>query len=199
MAIDPQDPDFDPEDPEEDGKPSSEDDEAAQAKDSSEADIDAELRRLQQRADENRKAGKQLGLGLPDEEAAGEDLAGEDLLRDLQNPEEAHSLYYAIRRELMNGLPAGGENKELRQFVYDEKNLYLNRGKEIDPDTGIRGSDGRQAYLQHLQNALIAVRRWSAQGGNAFDAFMMFRDMNKQAGFRPSGASGAAAEDAGGA
>ena len=146
-------------------------------------DFEAEVRRLQQKADESRKTGRQLGLGVPNEEAAGEDLADADLLKDVQNPEESHSLYYSIQRELINSLPPGKENEELRRFVYDEKNLYLNRGKEIDA-SGIRGSDGRQAFLHHLRTALVNVKRWAAEGGTAYDAYMMFRDMNTAAGFR---------------
>lgn len=147
-------------------------------------DFEAEVRRLQEKAEESRRTGRQLGLGVPDEEAASEDIADADLLKDVQDPEEAHSLYYSIQRELKNNLPAGKENEELRRFVYDEKNIYLNRGKELDA-SGIRGSDGRQAFLSHLRSALIAVKRWAAEGGTAYDAYIMFRDMNKEAGFRP--------------
>lgn len=146
-------------------------------------DFEAEVRRLQQKANESRKTSRQLGLGVPDEEAVGEDLPDADLLKDVQNPEESHSLYYSIQRTLINHLPPGQENEELRRFVYDEKNLYLNRGKEIDA-SGIRGSDGRQAFLHHLRTALIAVKRWAAEGGTAYDAYVMFRDLNKDAGFR---------------
>lgn len=151
-------------------------------------DFEAEVRRLQQKADESRKTGRQLGLGVPDEEAAGEDLADADLLKDVQNPEESHSLYYSIQRELINSLPPGKENEELRRFVYDEKNLYLNRGKEIDA-SGIRGSDGRQAFLHHLRTALVSVKRWAAEGGTAYDAYVMFRDLNTAAGFRSDSSS----------
>lgn len=169
------DPNIDPENPEE------RDDASTERK--LRPDFEAEVRRLQQKADESRKEGLRLGLGIPDEEAAGEDLADADFLKDVQNPEESHSLYYSIQRELINSLPAGKENEELRRFVYDEKNLYLNRGKEIDA-SGIRGSDGRQAFLHHLRTALVNVKRWAVEGGTAYDVYLMFRDLNTAAGFR---------------
>mgnify|MGYP006430529819 CR=1 FL=1 len=144
-----------------------------------------DVRRLQEQAEKSRIDGKQLDLEWSSDEEEDEDPLGDEALKDVQNPQEAHDLYYAIRRELMQGLPSREENKELRQFVYDEKNLYLNRGKEKD-ENGIRGSDGRQAYLSHLTTALHTTREWRQQGGNAMDIYMSFRELNEEAGYRKS-------------
>jgi len=50
---------------------------------------------------------------------------------------------------LRNNLPQGKKNEKLRRYVYDEKSLFLNRGKEKD-DRGIRGSDERQTYIPNF-------------------------------------------------
>lgn len=146
-------------------------------------DVIEDIRRLQEQAEKNRVDGKQLELEMSPEGETDEDALDDNALEDIQDPQKAYDLYYAIRRELMEGLPSGEENKELRQFVYDEKDLYLNRGKEKDED-GIRGSDGRQALLSHLTTALTATREWRQRDGNAVDIYKVFEEMNKEAGYR---------------
>ncbi|RZK28079.1 MAG: hypothetical protein EOO61_22555, partial [Hymenobacter sp.] len=107
-------------------------------------EIIAEIKQLSERAQET--GSQQLDLipaELGDEDIdLGFDTA---LLQDTANPEESYRLYYGIRRLLMDNLPPGKPNKKLRQAVYNEKNLFLNRGEDIKPN-GVRGSDGRQTY-----------------------------------------------------
>ena len=163
----------------EDGNEDVEEDETNNVRD----DVLEDIRKLQEQAEENRIEGEQLGLEMYSEDEEDEDLLSDEALEGEQDPEEAHELYYSIRRELMQGLPSGPKNKELRQFVYNEKNLYLNRGKEKDED-GIRGSDGRQTYLSHLSKALAVTRKWRREDGNAMDIYSAFRRMNEEAGYR---------------
>lgn len=142
------------------------------------------VKNLSKKAQQNTETGKQLGLGMiSDEEIAREDFDGEQLLEDLQNPPEAYNLFYAIRREMMNNLPRGEDSKKLREFIYEEKNLYLRQGKPHIPGKPI-GADSRQAYLTHLRNALGAVRRWAAADGSPADIFQAFLDLNLAAGYR---------------
>lgn len=106
-----------------------------------------------------------------------------DQLKDTSDPEESYRLYYGIRRLLIDNLPTGPNNKKLRQMIYDEKNLFLNRGIDIK-DNGIRGSDGRQTYIApFLKEAFNAVSSWIANGANPFDIFMTFRTMNEEKGY----------------
>lgn len=144
------------------------------------------IRKLSAKADQAGKAGRQLALGKPsdfDQQIEAE-VAKE--LTDVQNPDESHRIYYTIQSLLKAGLPGGPANAELRDYVYEEKNIYLNRGKKKDA-SGIRGSDGRMGYLPHLRAALGIAREWSAAGGTAFDVFLDFRLLNEKLGYRKPG------------
>src|SRR6478609_10950577 len=64
--------------------------------------------------------------------------------KDFENPEEKYQLYYkGIRNLLIQYLPKGEMYEDGRQLIYDEKNIFLNRGKKKSDGDGIRGSDGR--------------------------------------------------------
>ena len=127
--------------------------------------------------------GKQLPLLFP-EELGGEDIGFDaNLLQDTADPEKSYRLYYAIQRILKDNLPSGRKNKKLRQFVYDEKNLFLNQGKGLD-ERGIRGSDGRMTFIStFLEPAFNTVGDWVKSGGSAFDLFMAFYGLNEDHGF----------------
>lgn len=146
------------------------------------------VRQMSDEAEETRKTGKQLGLGpLSDDEGTAEPGAA-STVTDLQNPNQSHRLYYAVQGLLKKHLPPGKENEELRRYVYDEKNLYINRGKDLN-ELGIRGSDGRMAYIPHLKTALALVKKWVAEGGTAFDVFVEFWNLNEAYGYhkKPEG------------
>lgn len=136
-------------------------------------------------AEESRKEGRQLGLGIPDEDEVSAEEMTAEAVASQQNPNESHRLYYAIQAILRKHLPpGGGENERLRRVVYDEKNLYINRGNAID-ENGIRGSDGRMGYIPHLRGALSLVKKWAAEAGSAFDVFLKFWELNEQLGYHP--------------
>ncbi|MEP6673937.1 MAG: hypothetical protein ABJA78_02235 [Ferruginibacter sp.] len=142
-----------------------------------------EIKKLTERAKQH--TSQQIDLDL------GGDLGDEDIdfgfdsskLKDTANPEESYRLYYGIRRLLMDNLPGGKSNKKLRQLIYDEKNLFLNRGFEIKED-GIRGQDGRMTYIgPFLIDAFNAVVEWIKTGANPYDVFQTFYDMNEIKGY----------------
>jgi hypothetical protein len=142
------------------------------------------VRSLSKKAQQNKETGKQLGLGMiSEEEIEREDIDGAQILKDIQDPPEAYDLYYGVRRELMNKLPRGEDFKKLRYFIYEEKNLYLRQGKPHVPGQPI-GADSRQAYLTHLRNALVVVRKWTASAGDPAEIFQAFLDLNIKAGYR---------------
>lgn len=142
-----------------------------------------EIRSLAKRADETSSQQMDLFLGqvLGDEDIdIGFDFSG---LTDTANPDKSHKIFYGIRRLLIDYLPKGEENKKLRQKIYDEKNLFLNRGIEKGAN-GIRGSDGRMAYIeQFLVEAFKVVADWVSKGANAYDIWFAFWDLNEQRGY----------------
>lgn len=149
-------------------------------------DIMDQVRQLNAEWEKAKKTGKQLGLGLEPDDMPNEDPGGLDFLKDVQNPDKAHELNYAIRRELMNNLPPGKQWKPLRDFIYEEKNIFLRRGKmKKDASWGVIGADSRQAFLHHFQVALDVVRKWAAKGGTPVEIFFEFYELNRQAGYRP--------------
>jgi hypothetical protein len=105
--------------------------------------------------------------------------------KDVANPEESYKLYYQIQNILKNNLPKGLDNatKKLREDIYEEKNVFLNRGKFKDAN-GIRHSDGRMTFIDpFLTEALNIVLTWVANGAQPFDIFVAFYDKNKELGY----------------
>ncbi len=83
----------------------------------------------------------------------------------------------------MDNLPKGKKNKKLRQYAYDEKNLFLYSGIALKGD-GKRGSDGRVAYINpFLSQAFGMVAGWIQNGTNLFDIYMAFAMFNEERGF----------------
>lgn len=145
-------------------------------------EIFEEIKKLSEKA--SQVGGLQIPL-LPD--LPKEDLSEFDLsiLNDTADPEKSHRLYYGMRRLMMDNLPRGKENKELRQFIYDEKNLFLNRGNELNDD-GVRGSDGRMTFTTFLEIAFQISAEWIKQGANPIGLWQLFYDENEKFGFHSS-------------
>lgn len=115
-----------------------------------------------------------------------------NILNDTANPDESWRTYYTMMAALKRNLPRDpdkakdAEYKILRRHVYDEKSLFLNRGKVKDA-RGIKGSDERQAYIGNfLQIALNTVKKWVESGGTPFDIYKAFYDLNVERGYRTS-------------
>ncbi|RNI27355.1 hypothetical protein EFA69_14535 [Rufibacter immobilis] len=149
----------------------------------SEEEFLADMKKLSDRAKE--VTGVQTGL------FDGADLGEEDLdtsfdianLNDTADPDASHKLYYTMMAVLRRHLPSGKENEKLRRYIYDEKSLFLNRGKAKD-EKGVRGSDERMAYLGNFLNvALNTVQRWVEQGAVPYDLYMAFNTLNRERGY----------------
>lgn len=144
----------------------------------------ADLERLQllQRAHE--KKGKQLTI---DGESGS--LKEIDELRDLvgkqlDNPEEKYNIYYkGIRKLLMDHLPKGEDYKEIRDIIYDEKNIFLNLGKRKSDGGGVRGSDGRMTFQPVMKDILDIVISWVGGSQNPFDLYRDFYMLNEKHGY----------------
>ena len=83
---------------------------------------------------------------------------------------------------MKDNLPRGKENEDSRRIIYDEKNVLINRGAKKD-EKGIRGSDGRMAYIEDLERAIEIVAEWITKKGSPADLFMSFWDKNEELGY----------------
>jgi len=112
------------------------------------------------------------------------DVENSDLsfLNDTQNPKKSHKLYYSIQGIIKANLPKGQEFKKLREYVNEEKLIFLNQGAKKNA-RGVRGSDSRQSYTALLNIALDTVIEWVKSGANAFELFLQFRELNIQYGY----------------
>lgn len=143
---------------------------------------DIEKLELLQRSHE--KKGKQLTI---DTEAGS--LKEIDELRDLvgkqlDNPEEKYNIYYkGIRKLLMDHLPKGEEAKELREIIYDEKNIFFNLGKRKSDGGGVRGSDSRMTFQPVMNEMLNIVINWVGGSQNPFDLYHDLYMLNEKNGY----------------
>lgn len=101
-----------------------------------------------------------------------------------ETPEEKYDIYYrGIRRLLMKYLPKGPEHKHDRQLIYDEKNIFLNRGKRKSDNNGIRKSDGRMIYQPVMNEMLDIILEWASESQNPFDIYQKLYNLNEKHGY----------------
>jgi len=126
--------------------------------------------------------GEQLLINL-DDEIVVENQAKTLLDKKIDDPVEKFQLYYhGLLRLLKDNLPKGKENESARRIIYDEKNILINRGAKKN-EKGIRGSDGRMAYIEDLEMAIEIVANWLVKKGSSVDLFMAFWDKNEELGY----------------
>jgi hypothetical protein len=104
--------------------------------------------------------------------------------KPFENPDEKYNLYYrGIRKLLLDHLPKGDDYKEMRDIIYDEKNIFLNLGKRKCDNNGIRKSDGRMTYQPVMNEILDIVVKWVASSQNPFEIYREFYDLNERHGY----------------
>lgn len=104
-------------------------------------------------------------------------------LGNTEDPERKYEVYYkGIQRLLKTHLPKGRQYKTARDYVYEEKNTYLARGKRINK-AGIRGADGRMGYLVDADEIFKIVIDWILANGTMVDLFTSLRDLNISKGY----------------
>jgi hypothetical protein len=104
-------------------------------------------------------------------------------LGSVEDPERKYEVYYkGIQRLLMKHLPAGKQNKVARDYIYEEKNTYLSRGRRINK-AGIRGADGRMGYLADADEIFQIVMDWILSNGSMVDLYTRLRDLNISKGY----------------
>jgi hypothetical protein len=139
----------------------------------------ADIERLEILQKANEVKGEQLSINL-DSEIIVENQAIKLLGQRIDDPVEKFQFYYhGLTKLLKDNLPKGKENEQVRRIVYDEKNVLINRGAKKD-EKGIRGSDGRMAYVEDLETAIQIVADWISRKGSPSELFMTFWDKNEE-------------------
>lgn len=140
---------------------------------------DIERMELLQRANEH--TGRQLTISADDGSLQEIDELRELIGKEFENPEQKYEVYYkGIRKLLMDYLPKGNEYKEIRNIIYDEKNIFLNLGKRKSDNKGIRKSDGRMTYQPVMNEILDIVVAWVGNSQNPFDIYRAFYELNEK-------------------
>lgn len=108
---------------------------------------EADIERLELLQKANEKIGMQLSISSKTGSLEEIDELRQLIGTQFENPEEKYNIYYkGIRKLLMDYLPKGKEFKEVRDIIYDEKNIFLNLDKRKSDNKGIRKSDGRMTF-----------------------------------------------------
>ena len=123
--------------------------------------------------------GEQLVIDI-DSDLVIENLAEGLIGQKIDDPVQKFQLYYnGLTKLLKDNLPKGKANEDVRRIIYDEKNILINRGAKKN-DQGIRGSDGRMAYVEDLETAIVIVSDWLVTKGSSTDLYMAFWDKNEE-------------------
>lgn len=146
------------------------------------SESDLERLELLQRAHE--KKGKQLTIsgetGSLEEIDELKQLVG----KQLESPEEKYNIYYkGIRKLLIDHLPKGEDYKQMREIIYDEKNIFLNLGKRKSDNNGVRGSDGRMTFQPVMNEMLDVVISWVGGSQNPFQLYKELYLLNERHGY----------------
>ena len=79
-------------------------------------------------------------------------------------------------------LPKGKQNKVARDYIYEEKNTYLTRGKRVNR-VGIRGADGRMGYTIDAEEILKIIMDWIMFNGTMVDLYNNLSVLNVSKGY----------------
>ena len=140
-----------------------------------------DMERLELLQNIHEKKGRQLRIDTDKGDLTEINELREMITRKGENPDEKYRLYYnGIRHLLMKYLPKGKEFKEARQLIYDEKNVFLNRGKKKSDNDGIRKSDGRMTYQEFMNEMLDLITMWASQSQNPIDLYNRLYDLNEK-------------------
>lgn len=141
----------------------------------------ADIERLELLQQANEKVGRQLTINSETGNVEEFDELRSLISKDFEDPEEKYNLYYnGIRKLLIDFLPKGKDFKQVRDIIYDEKNVFLNLGKKKSDNKGIRKSDGRMTYQPVMNEILDIIVKWVADSQNPFDIYREFYELNER-------------------
>ncbi|SMC68170.1 hypothetical protein [Moheibacter sediminis] len=144
----------------------------------------ADIERLELLQKANEKVGKQLSINSETGNIEEINELRELIGKEFDNPEEKYRIYYnGIRKLLMDFLPKGKDFKEVRDIIYDEKNIFLNLGKRKSDNNGVRKSDGRMTYQPVMNEILDIIVQWVGESQNPFDIYRAFYELNEKHGY----------------
>lgn len=124
--------------------------------------------------------GKQFAINFDDGNLVELDELKKLLSKQVEDPQEKHALYYkGIRKVLMEYLP---KDDNIRRIIYDEKNIFLNRGYALD-ERGIRGSDGRMTYNEDMTKMVELIAEWVMTSQDPVDLYKAIYELNEHLGF----------------
>ncbi len=145
---------------------------------------EADIERLELLQKANEKVGKQLTINSEEGNLEEIDELRQMIGKEFENPEEKYNIYYkGIRKLLMDYLPKGKEFKEVRDIIYDEKNIFLNFGKRKSDNNGIRKSDGRMTFQPVMNEILDIIVKWVGESQNPFVIYREFYELNEKHGY----------------
>ncbi|MDN3588044.1 hypothetical protein QWY86_15280 [Pedobacter aquatilis] len=152
------------------------------AKKISQTDKEKELEKLGILASTENVKGEQLFLNENGNFEKAQELK-EMLQGNTEDPEKKFDIYYkGIQKILISNLPKGKENKLARNYIYEEKNTYLTRGKRKNK-FGIRGADGRMGYISDAEEMLQLIMDWIFTNGTMVDLYNKLREINILKGY----------------
>jgi len=145
---------------------------------------DADIERLALLQKANTRLGKQMTIGFETGRLEEIDELRQLIGAEFENPEEKYNIYYkGIRKLLMDYLPKGKTFKDVRNIIYDEKNVFLNAGKCKSDNNGIRKSDGRMTFQPVMNEILDIIVKWVTDSQNPFDLYRSFFELNEKHGY----------------
>lgn len=84
---------------------------------------------------------------------------------------------------LMQYLPSDKSFEKARKIIYDEKNVFLNRGKKKSDNNGIRKSDGRMTYQPVMNEMVDLIVKWASTSQNPFTLYNALYELNEKHGY----------------
>lgn len=128
-------------------------------------------------------AGRQLAISVSDGSLKELDELKELINSKMEDPSQKYELYYnGIQSILRKYLPKGDQFDEERQFIYDEKNIFLTRGKAKDKN-GRRGADGRMTYNEDLKEMVEVIAKWLMEGQDMVSLYRNLYELNEKHGY----------------
>jgi hypothetical protein len=137
-----------------------------------------EMLELLQKAQET--TGQQLSIDINDGSLKQINEIRELIDKNIDDPTEKYELYYnGIQKVIKKYLPKGKSFKKYRDIIYDEKNIFLTRGKAKDKN-GIRHGDGRMTYNDDMKEMVDLVANWVMSSQDPIDLYKSLYEINEK-------------------